>query len=87
MYFIRNGKGIEISLSLSGKYFKTICEVEEPEVRFNVDQYTDVAKVTKPMIYIQINEIIETHKVWSVQQKFHSYFRITKKLKLPMILP
>ena len=45
------------------KYFKTICEVEEPEARFNVDQYTDVAKVTKPMIYIQINEIIETHKV------------------------
>ncbi len=37
--------------------------MEEPEARFNVDQYTDVAKVTKPIIYIQINEIIETHKV------------------------
>ena len=28
-----------------------------------MDQYTDVTRVTKPVIYISIQEIIDTHKL------------------------
>ena len=45
------------------KYFADICEVEEPESVFNVDQYSDVARITKPIIYISVGEIIDMHKV------------------------
>ena len=48
---------------MSRKYFAAICEVEDPEIHFNMDQYTDVTRVTKPIIYISIGEIIDTHKV------------------------
>ena len=47
----------------SRKYFLEICDVEEPEVHFNMDQYTDVTRVTKPIIYISIAEIVDTHRV------------------------
>ena len=46
------------------KYFRAICDVPEPENKFNMDQYSDVTKITKPVIYITIAEIIETHKVF-----------------------
>ena len=45
------------------KYFRAVCDVEDPEVKFNMDQYTDVTRVTKPVIYITIAEMIDTHKV------------------------
>lgn len=48
------------------KYFRAVCEVDEPEVKFNMDQYADVTRVTKPVIYISIAEIIETHKVYKL---------------------
>jgi len=48
------------------RYFGAICEVEEPEVMFNMDQYSDVTRITKPIIYISIGEIVEMHKVGEV---------------------
>jgi len=45
------------------KYFRAVCEVDEPEQHFNVDQYSDVTRVTKPVIYVTVAEIIETHKM------------------------
>jgi len=30
---------------------------------FNIDQYTDVTCITKPVIYISISEIVDMHKV------------------------
>ena len=30
---------------------------------FNIDQYSDVTCITKPIIYISISEIVEIHKV------------------------
>ena len=47
----------------SRKYFRLVCDVDDPEVRFNMDQYTDVTRVTKPVIYISIQEMIDTHKL------------------------
>ena len=45
------------------KYCAQACEVEEPEVRFNIDQYSDVIMITKPVIYISVGEIVDTHSV------------------------
>ena len=35
--------------------------MEEPEVHFNIDEYTDVVMLTKPAIYISVQEICDTH--------------------------
>ena len=40
-----------------------MCSVEEPEQVFNMDQYSDVTCITKPVIYMSISEIVEMHKV------------------------
>jgi Ras GTPase-activating-like protein IQGAP1 len=37
--------------------------VEEPETKFNIDEYSDVVMLTKPVIYISIREICDTHKL------------------------
>lgn len=38
-----------------------VSTVEEPEGHFNIDEYTDVVMVTKPVIYISVQEICDTH--------------------------
>ena len=48
------------------KYFKEACNVPEPEETFNMDKYTDVVTVSKPVIYISVEEIISTHSVSGV---------------------
>ncbi|XP_042546661.1 ras GTPase-activating-like protein IQGAP2 [Dipodomys spectabilis] len=45
------------------KYFKEACDVLEPEEKFNMDKYTDLVTVSKPVIYISIEEIISTHSL------------------------
>ncbi|XP_075397308.1 ras GTPase-activating-like protein IQGAP2 [Tenrec ecaudatus] len=45
------------------KYFQQACNVPEPEEKFNMDKYTDVVTVSKPVIYISIEEIISTHSL------------------------
>nr|XP_012807677.2 ras GTPase-activating-like protein IQGAP2 [Jaculus jaculus] len=45
------------------KYFKEACNVLEPEDKFNMDKYTDLVTVSKPVIYISIEEIINTHSL------------------------
>nr|KAI8756299.1 ras GTPase-activating-like protein IQGAP1 isoform X2 [Biomphalaria glabrata] len=45
------------------KYCLAACDVEEPEVRFNVDQYSDVTMITKPVVYISVGEIVDTHQL------------------------
>ncbi|KAF6356999.1 IQ motif containing GTPase activating protein 2 [Rhinolophus ferrumequinum] len=45
------------------KYFKEACDVPEPEEKFNMDKYTDVVTVSKPVIFISIEEIISTHSL------------------------
>ncbi|MBZ3881631.1 Ras GTPase-activating-like protein IQGAP2 [Sciurus carolinensis] len=44
-------------------YFKEACNVPEPEEKFNMDKYTDLVTVSKPVIYISIEEIINTHSL------------------------
>ncbi|CAL1534099.1 unnamed protein product [Lymnaea stagnalis] len=45
------------------KYCLAACDVEDPEVRFNVDQYSDVTMITKPVVYISVGEIVDTHQL------------------------
>ncbi|KAK3096452.1 hypothetical protein FSP39_000292 [Pinctada imbricata] len=45
------------------KYCLAACEVEEPQIRFNVDQYTDLVMIAKPVIYISVQEICDTHQL------------------------
>ncbi|XP_074650823.1 ras GTPase-activating-like protein IQGAP1 isoform X2 [Tubulanus polymorphus] len=44
-------------------YLRMVCDVPEPEMQFNMDQYTDYTMVAKPTIYISIHEIFETHQL------------------------
>ncbi|XP_014450211.2 ras GTPase-activating-like protein IQGAP2 isoform X4 [Alligator mississippiensis] len=44
-------------------FFQAACEVPEPEEKFNVDEYSDMVTLSKPVIYISIEEIINTHSL------------------------
>uniref|UniRef100_A0A8C1XBD6 IQ motif containing GTPase activating protein 2 n=1 Tax=Cyprinus carpio TaxID=7962 RepID=A0A8C1XBD6_CYPCA len=39
------------------------CDVPAPEEKFNVDEYSDMVTLSKPVIYISIEEIINTHSL------------------------
>ncbi|CAJ0930277.1 unnamed protein product [Ranitomeya imitator] len=43
------------------RFFQAACEVPEPQDKFNVDEYSDLITLTKPVIYISIGEIVNTH--------------------------
>lgn len=45
------------------QYCISACEVEEPEVRYNVDQYSDVVMISKPVIFISVQEVCDTHQL------------------------
>ncbi|XP_032070317.1 ras GTPase-activating-like protein IQGAP2 isoform X1 [Thamnophis elegans] len=44
-------------------FFQAACEVPEPEEKFNIDEYSDMVTLSKPVIYISIEEIINTHSL------------------------
>lgn len=44
-------------------FFQVACEVEDPENHFNIDQYTDATMVSKPVIYMSVQEICDTHQL------------------------
>ena len=48
---------------LRRQFFQAACDVPEPEEKFNVDEYSDMVTLSKPIIYISIEEIINTHSV------------------------
>ncbi|KAJ8380391.1 hypothetical protein SKAU_G00011690 [Synaphobranchus kaupii] len=43
--------------------FQAACDVPEPEEKFNIDEYSDMVTLSKPVIYISIEEIINTHSL------------------------
>uniref|UniRef100_A0A8B9S783 IQ motif containing GTPase activating protein 2 n=1 Tax=Apteryx owenii TaxID=8824 RepID=A0A8B9S783_APTOW len=44
-------------------FFQSACDVPEPEEKFNIDEYSDMVTLSKPIIYISIEEIINTHSL------------------------
>ncbi|XP_065671327.1 ras GTPase-activating-like protein IQGAP1 isoform X1 [Hydra vulgaris] len=47
------------------KFFTDASTVEDAESHFNIDQYSDVTMVTKPVVYMTVQEIIDTHQLLS----------------------
>jgi len=45
------------------KFFIDASTVEDAESNFNIDQYSDVTMVTKPVVYMTVQEIIDTHQL------------------------
>ncbi|XP_063803170.1 ras GTPase-activating-like protein IQGAP3 isoform X2 [Pseudophryne corroboree] len=45
------------------KFIRTACNVPEPEDRFNIDEYSEMVNTIKPVIYITVGELIDTHKL------------------------
>ncbi|KAJ7416558.1 Ras GTPase-activating-like protein IQGAP3 [Willisornis vidua] len=45
------------------RFISAACCVPEPEERFNVDEYSEMVAVVKPVIYITVGELINTHKL------------------------
>ncbi|NXK90720.1 IQGA1 protein, partial [Formicarius rufipectus] len=43
------------------RLFQAACEVPQLQDKFNIDEYSDLVTLTKPVIYISIGEIINTH--------------------------
>lgn len=55
-------------LSFSGhekmkSFFRDCCNVPEPEEEFAIDQYTEATLIAKPVIYITLAEICDTHQL------------------------
>ncbi|XP_066466248.1 ras GTPase-activating-like protein IQGAP3 [Tiliqua scincoides] len=45
------------------KFISAACSVPEPEERFNVDKYSEMVTIAKPVVYITAGELINTHKL------------------------
>ncbi|XP_068109676.1 LOW QUALITY PROTEIN: ras GTPase-activating-like protein IQGAP3 [Hyperolius riggenbachi] len=45
------------------KFIHNACNVTEPEHRFNIDEYSEMVSTMKPVIYITVGELIDTHKL------------------------
>ncbi|NXL75614.1 IQGA3 protein, partial [Leptocoma aspasia] len=45
------------------KFISAACCVPEPEERFDMDEYSEMVAVAKPVIYITVGELINTHKL------------------------
>uniref|UniRef100_A0A8C3G7Z3 IQ motif containing GTPase activating protein 2 n=1 Tax=Cyclopterus lumpus TaxID=8103 RepID=A0A8C3G7Z3_CYCLU len=52
-----------ISQTYEKQFFQSACDVPEPEEKFNIDEYSDMVTLSKPIIYISIDEIINTHSL------------------------
>ncbi|KAM4600495.1 ras GTPase-activating-like protein IQGAP3 [Polymixia lowei] len=45
------------------KFLRAACDVPEPEERFNIDEYSEQVVLNKPVIYISISELLNTHQL------------------------
>ncbi|NXF67219.1 IQGA3 protein, partial [Ciccaba nigrolineata] len=45
------------------RFISAACCVPEPEERFNMDEYSEMVAVAKPVIYISVGELVNTHKL------------------------
>uniref|UniRef100_A0AAQ5XAE7 IQ motif containing GTPase activating protein 3 n=1 Tax=Amphiprion ocellaris TaxID=80972 RepID=A0AAQ5XAE7_AMPOC len=45
------------------RFLQSVCDVPEPEDRFNVDEFSELLIVNRPVVYISISELLNTHKL------------------------
>uniref|UniRef100_A0A8C9YEK5 IQ motif containing GTPase activating protein 3 n=1 Tax=Sander lucioperca TaxID=283035 RepID=A0A8C9YEK5_SANLU len=43
------------------EFLVCVCDVPEPEDRFNMDEYSELLIVNKPVVYISVSELLNTH--------------------------
>ncbi|XP_034721405.1 ras GTPase-activating-like protein IQGAP3 [Etheostoma cragini] len=43
------------------KFLGGVCDVPEPEDRFNMDEYSELLIVNKPVVYMSVSELLNTH--------------------------
>uniref|UniRef100_A0A672FMI2 IQ motif containing GTPase activating protein 3 n=1 Tax=Salarias fasciatus TaxID=181472 RepID=A0A672FMI2_SALFA len=41
----------------------SVCDVPEPEDRFGMDEYSELLIVNRPVVYISVSELLNTHKL------------------------
>uniref|UniRef100_A0A3Q2EHH7 IQ motif containing GTPase activating protein 3 n=1 Tax=Cyprinodon variegatus TaxID=28743 RepID=A0A3Q2EHH7_CYPVA len=44
-------------------FLRSVCDVPEPEERFSMDEYSELLIVNRPVIYISVSELLNTHKL------------------------
>ncbi len=54
---------IKESHELIRGYFNEICNVTEADEYFGINEYSDLIVLTKPIVYMTVQEIAETHRV------------------------
>ncbi|KAK5873415.1 hypothetical protein PBY51_018458 [Eleginops maclovinus] len=45
------------------KFLRGVCDVPEPEDRFNMDEFSELLIVNKPVVYISVSELRNTHQL------------------------
>ncbi|NXE14713.1 IQGA2 protein, partial [Lophotis ruficrista] len=45
------------------RFISAACCVPEPEERFNVDEYSEMVALAKPVVYVTVGELVNTHKL------------------------
>nr|CAG8474586.1 11600_t:CDS:10 [Entrophospora candida] len=45
------------------KFFKSVTEIEDPETFFGIDEFNDLTRTNKPIIYISPNEVFSIHNL------------------------
>lgn len=45
------------------KFLHSVCDVPEPEERFSMDEYSELLIVDRPVIYISVSELLNTHQL------------------------
>lgn len=54
---------IKESHELIRSYFYEVCNVCEADEFFGIDEYSDLMVLTKPIVYMTVQEISDTHKI------------------------
>ncbi|XP_054638676.1 ras GTPase-activating-like protein IQGAP3 [Dunckerocampus dactyliophorus] len=45
------------------KFLLSVCDVPDPEDHFRMDEYSELLIVNRPVIYISVSELVNTHKL------------------------
>ncbi|CAB1416261.1 unnamed protein product [Pleuronectes platessa] len=45
------------------RFLLSVCDVPEPEERFSVDEFSELLVLSRPVIYISVSELLNTHKL------------------------
>ena len=63
-------------------YFSEICNVQDADEHFGIDEFSDLIVLTKPVVYLNLQDICDTHKVNAslrlITNCFNSFFKLIR---------